>query len=189
MLRPTLFTACVAAVLAGCQPAAEQLAAKPMQEFVSQAGKFKVKMPGPPESQTHQFDEKIGPHRIKVAIAMHQVQARNEGYFVGVADIPNVPFLSAIETRQLLEKSRDGAIASSGSTLESSKSALLQGQYQGLEFSAKMPPPPRGVADGQIRGRIYLVGSRLYQLYVGGAPALVNAPRTAEFFDSFKVSE
>ena len=188
MHRPLAFVVCAAA-LAGCQPAAEQLAAKPMQEFTSQAGKFKVRMPGAPESQTHTAEYKVGQQTIRVSITMHQVQVRNEGYFVGVADIPNVQFMSPIETHQLLEKSRDGAISASGSTLDSSKSALLQGQYQGLDFSAKMPPPPRGVTDGLIRGRIYLVGSRLYQLYAGGAPALVNDPRTTEFFDSFKVSE
>jgi hypothetical protein len=189
MLRPIVFVACVAAALAGCKPPAEQLAAKPMQEFVSQAGRFKVKMPGPPESTTQDVNYKVGGQTIRVSIAMHQVQAGSEGYAVGVADMPKVPFMSAIETRELLERSRDGAISNTGSTLESSKSALLQNQYQGLEFSAKMPPPPRGVADGVVRGRIYLVGSRLYQLYAMGAPALVNDPRTAEFFDSFKVSE
>ena len=153
----------------GCQ--------RPMTEFTSTEYKFKAKFPGTPTAQEQTASG--------VKFKMFMTEARNGAYAIGVADMP----IPANEPTELIEKrldgARDGAIRNSNGTLQSSNPLTLAGKYPGREFTASITKPTQGL----LRGRIYLVGARLYQVLVMGKDGYVNSAEASAFLDSFQLVE
>ncbi|MCE9566307.1 MAG: hypothetical protein K8U57_30150 [Planctomycetes bacterium] len=187
MFRPVIFVVGLAVVIGGCKMPAEEPPAQ-LEEFVSKEWKFKVKFPGKPENKQQDAKQQIGARTIQIKVVMFSKSFRNEGFIVGVTDIPTAFEPDPIETQLMLEKGREAALANSGATLESSKSILFQGRYQGMEILAKSQPP-KGPADGLLRARVYVVGKRVYQTIVAGTATAIKEPRVAEFLDSFQVTD
>ncbi|MBA4187378.1 MAG: hypothetical protein C0467_05090 [Planctomycetaceae bacterium] len=186
MFRPTLIILGLAILIGGCKMPTEEPPAQ-LEEFISKEGKFKVKFPGKPEVKQQDVKEQAGGKVVQVKLLMYTKTYANESYMIAVAELPIAVDPTAIETRLLLEASRDGAIARSKSTLESSKSVLLQGRYQGMELLAKGPTD--GPPGSALRGRVYLVGKRQYQTLVVGTAAATQDARANEFLDSFQVTD
>ena len=187
MFRPAMFVVGLAAVIGGCKMPTEEPPAQ-LEEIVSKEWKFKVKFPGKPESKTHEAKQQIGTKTVQIKVVMFSKSFTNEAFMVGVTDIPSAFEPDPVETSIMLEKGRDGALATSGASLVSSESILLQGRYQGREILAKTQPP-KGPADGVLKSRVYVVGKRVYQTIVAGTSAAIKEPRVAEFFDSFQVTD
>lgn len=160
----------------------EDVATAKMEEFVSQEGKFKAKFPGKPETNRQTFDVQTRGKSLQLKLTTFATMTGDTGYAVAVAEIPLSGDLDPIETNILLEKGRDKALEDTGASLESSKSILLQGRYQGKEIIAK-------AKDAQLKARIYLVGKRLYQVIATGTGTFPTEARATEFFDSFSVFE
>jgi len=182
MYRPAALVLGFAVLIGGCKMPSEKPPEK-LEEFTSKEWKFKVKFPGKPEVK----QQKAGTKQVQVQITMFMKTFDDESYMIGVADFPMQHEPSPIETQIALEASRDGAIANVKGTLESSKSVLLQGRYQGMEIIAKLPPD--GPPDGQLRGRIYIVGKRQYQILVVGTATTIKNARANEFLESFQVTD
>jgi hypothetical protein len=166
----TLIVAASALLVAsGCKP--------PMTEFTSTEYKFKAKFPGKP---TEQEQTAVG-----IKFKMFMTEARNGAYAIGVADMP----IPANEPTELVEKrldgARDGAIKNSNGTLKSSNPIKLAGKYPGREFTASITQPTQGL----LRGRIYLVGTRLYQVLVMGKDSYTNSAEASAFLESFQLLE
>ncbi len=169
-----LFVVALAATATGCQ--------KPMEDFTSKEWKFQARFPGKPETK-----QKAGPFGTQMT--MFLTESRDGGYIIGVADMPIPADEPQTQIQARLDGARDGAVRNINATLESSNAITLQEKFPGRELTAKLPPQPNGPKDGILRGRIFLVGKRLYQVLIIGTPAYVNSAKSAEFMDSFKVLE
>jgi len=160
----------LAAAAGGCQ--------KPMEEFTSQEYKFKAKFPGKPKQE-----ERAGPFNTK--IIAFGTESRDGAYMVGVADMPIPAGEPDRVIQERLDGSVDGAVRNSGGTNQKSNPLTLAGKYPGREFSASIAKPKQG----QIRGRIYLVGTRLYQVLVMGTDSYATSSQANDFLNSFQVIE
>jgi hypothetical protein len=69
-------------------------------------------------------------------------------------------------------------------TLSSEKKISLPGGHHGREILANLNDKK-----GQIRARVYLVGSRMYQVMVMGIPGFVSAPDADTFLSSFELKK
>ncbi len=182
MVRPAMFVfGLLAVVIGGCQLPTSTTADQKMEEFTSKEWKFKAKFPGKPEKKQQAVAQ------TKMQLTAFTAKANDGEYTVAVMDTPLQAFMDPVEVQRRLESGRDMAIKTTEATLESSKSLLLQGQHQGMEITAKVPPSKS--SDGMLRGRIYLVGNRIYQTYAVGTGAFVNDARTTEFLDSFQATD
>ncbi len=84
---------------------------------------------------------------------------------------------------EVVQQRLDQAVKTFGSISDSRPVVL--GTHPGREFRAEIPGPPRG----QIRGRLYLAGGRMYQVLVIGTANYVDGPAATEFLESFDVEE
>jgi hypothetical protein len=144
-------------------------------EFTSTEYKFKATFPGSPK-----VDEQTA---LGVKFKMFSTDSRNGGVAVGVADMPIPPNEAEAEIQKRLDGARDGAIQNVGGKQRSSDRITLDGKYPGREFSADLTKP----ANAQLRARIYLVGTRLYQVLVVGTSNYVNSAEANTFLNSFKL--
>ena len=158
------------ALVAGCQPA--------MQDFTSTQLKFKARFPGKPKEQSQS-----GP--FNTTMTMFAVESRNGVYMVGVADLPIPTGESDAMIQNRLDGSRDGAVRNIDGTLKTSGAITLNGKYPGREFVASVTKPQQG----QVRAKIYMVGTRLYQVMVIGTDSYATNSQATEFLNSFQVIE
>lgn len=162
-----LFSALALSVSTGCHQ-------KPSTEFVSPDGKFKVKFPGEPEVKVESA--------AGIVLKMYLVESWGRSYMVGWADVPLPSWESESRTKSRLFDGRDGALkAVNGKSNGTSKTIQLLDRFPGLEFG--------GTAEGKhLRARIYLVGTRMYQLLVAdGTESFPTSAAADEFFNSFEV--
>lgn len=160
-----LFSALALSVSTGCHQ-------KPSTEFVSPDGKFKVKFPGEPEVKVESAPG--------IVLKMYLVESWGRSYMVGWADVPLPSWESESRTKSRLFDGRDGALkAVNGKSNGTSKTIQLLDRFPGLEFG--------GTAEGKhLRARIYLVGTRMYQLLVAdGTESFPTSAAADEFFNSF----
>lgn len=150
----------------------------PMAEFVSPDGKWKAKFPGKPNEQS-----KPGPMGITFTMFLREPWGNKGGYMVAFADLP----IPAGEPDHVLQKRLDdgvtGATNGVGGKLKDNKRVFLHGRYPGREFAAAITEPKVG----QYRCRMYVVGTRMYQVAVMGVDEFVNTPKTEEFLNSFEL--
>ena len=166
----TLLTVAVSLIAAtGCK--------RPMTEFTSTEYKFKASFPSKP---TEQEQTASG-----IKFKMFATESKNGAYMVWVADIPIPANESDAMLQQRLDGARDGAIKNVGGTQKSSSASTLAGKYPGREFSAGITQPTEGL----LRARIYLVGTRLYQVMVIGIDSYANSSEATAFLNSFKLTE
>ena len=151
----------------GCQ--------KPMTEFTSPEYKFKASFPGAPKQQ-----EKT---QVGLKFKVYSTEARDGAYMIMVSDMPIPPNEPDEELQARLDSAQDGAVQGAGGTLKTSTKITLDGKYPGREFSARITQP----ADGQVRVRIYIVGTRVYQVMVIGTDSYATAAEADAFLNSFKL--
>jgi len=102
-------------------------------------------------------------------------------YMVSYADYPPTA-LAANKVDAELDAAPSAALASvPGAKLTGVTKVTLDGN-PGREFTADAE------VHGRIKGRIYLVKNRLYQLVAGGSPEKVSDQDVQKFFDSFKLT-
>lgn len=155
----------------------------PAEVITSKDWKFQVRFPSKPEEKSQEHEG------LKIKLTIFSTTEKNGAYMVGVCDLP-IPEKESdemIETR--LDGARDGAVGNIGAELTSSTPIQFNKKYPGREFTAKLPPPPKGPPEGIVKARIYLVGTRLYQTMVIGTTGFVTARTADAFLDSFKITE
>jgi hypothetical protein len=156
-------------------PPKKKAAPKP-GEFVSAEWGFIAKFPSEPKTQR--------PQAAGGALTTFSVEAKDRVLMVVAADAPVGDDESAAQTQARLQSGQDRAIAGFGGTLKSSSEVTLAG-HPGREFTAAITKP----VVGQVRGRVYLVGKRLYQVMAVGPAAYVNSADARALFDSFRLAE
>ena len=178
--RRTVFLALLApALLTGCNL---NLGAEGSgHDFTSKEWKFSARFPDEPKEKTQTAPLPGGGGSIKFTIFISE--ARDGGCVVGVADMP-IPARESDAIVQLrLDGARDGALKNVGGTLKESKEIRLAGKYPGREFTATITQPMQG----QVRARIYFVGTRLYQVMVMGTDDYTTSKQADAFLDSFQL--
>ncbi len=166
---PRLLLLAVLIALTGCSQ-------KEMAEYTAADGNFKVKFPGEPKVTTQSANG--------VTLKMYMVESFGRGHMIGWADMPIPPWESESKTKSRLYDGRDGALkAVNGKSNLSTKSVLLEERFPGIEFG--------GEADGRhIRARVYLVGKRMYQVFVmSQSEEDLKSPEAEDFFASFGLLE
>ncbi len=156
-------------VLAGCQQ-------KEMTEYSAPDGNFKAKFSGEPKVTTTSANG--------MTLKMYLSESANRGFMIGWADMPIPPWESEAKTKERLYDGRDGALkAVNGKSNLTTKSILLADRFPGIEFG--------GEAEGRhIRARVYLVGKRMYQVFVMSRQEEdLTAPEAEEFLESFALLE
>jgi hypothetical protein len=155
--------------LSGCNKAE-------FKEFTSADGRFKIQMPGTPKEGS----QASGGTTMKT----YSIESRNGAYVVGYGDLPIPANEPEAAVQERLDGARDGAVRGGNATLSNSGRVTLAGKYPGREFSAKL-----NGKEGIIRAKIYLVGSRLYQVMVVGTDSFANSSDSTKFLDSFALTQ
>ena len=147
------------------------------KEFASQKGRFKVLMPGTPKQEQAETESDFG----KGVLHMNTAQAGKTMYGANYCDFPAK--IKKVPLKQVLDSSRDGAVANLEGNLASEKDMKL-GKHPGREIRI-------GVAGGKrlFRARVYLVEQRLYQVVVFGTKKAATSKEADKFLDSFKLAE
>jgi len=150
------------------------------KEFNSKAGRFAIEFPGIPKESA----QPVGEFTLKI----HQLRTSFE-YSVMYADYPEwVSDKDPALARKVLDNGLEGAVAAVKSKLLDVQEIALD-NHPGRQYTERMP-------DGSIlRGKTFLVGSRLYQIAIT-TPKEEDAPDAARqfylttakrFLDSFRL--
>src|SRR5262245_56373453 len=137
-------------------------------EYAPEGGRYKVRMPGTP-SEDKDPDLPEGVHKVSLS-------QRSGNYAVAYQDLPEGGGLS-VEER--LDRACDGALRSLKATEVSRKAIQLQGEHPGRELVAEYAGGTR-----RVRGRLFLVGRRLYQVLATGQKWWVESGAVTRFLDS-----
>ena len=153
-----------------------------MREVASPDGGFRIRMSGDPRVEQRNVDTPAG----TITGYWYSLEGKDSVFGVGFADYP----------RQILQRSppqgmfsgiRDSWVRRIEGKLDGNATDIqLDGKWVGMEFNA------RGKLDGRdawMRGRLYLVDNRLYQLIVFGNKATIPASEINQFMSSFKVAQ
>jgi hypothetical protein len=140
--------------------------------FPATDGKFRAEFPGDPKQMNQNAKG------IDVRMWAYE-KSPMEVWMLSVNDMPG-PSNNA-QAEFVLKKSAEGQYAGMKGTMRNSSKTQLAGKYPGIETEGS---GPLGV---QIRSRIYLVGSKMYQLLALGNQAMVDSDDTKKFFDSFQI--
>jgi len=156
-------------LLASCS-----LLSQPWVEFTSPDGSFSASFPETPEEQTQSIDTAAGP------ITLHgfTVDRGYIAYAVMYSDFPS-DLIQQGDPDLLLDGGVDGAVTNVQGNLVSKTTISLDG-HPGREFTIE--------SDAQqvtVKGRIFLVDNRLYQVIVVIAEGGSFESETAKFLDSF----
>ncbi len=157
--------------LAGCT-------AKP-QAFKSQAGRFAVMAPQPLQESTQAVTTQAG----KIDLYLFSTQQDNIGYFVSYCDYPP-DIMEKSDPERMLDGSRDGALSNAkGKLIDETKIALEGHPGRELAMETKDESGRRAV----IKGRMFMVKNRLYQVMVVAPRSRADEKELDQFIQSFKL--
>jgi hypothetical protein len=147
------------------------------KEFASKEGRFKVLMPGTPTQKQLDTESDFG----KGVLHMNTVQSGKTMYGANYCDFPAK--IKEVPIKQVLDSSRDGAVANLEGKLASEQDLKL-GDHPGREIRIE-------VAGGKqlFRARVYLVEQRLYQVVVFGTKDAATSKEADKFLDSFQLAD
>lgn len=176
MLSRFALTATAIWLFAACGCKQPQQTSTP-SEFTSVDFKFKAKFPATPKQE-----EQIV-KGVKQKLFIYETRDKVCGVAVSESPIPaDTP---DAKVQAWLDAARDISIRDAGGTHKSSSPITLAGKYPGREYTAELTQP----AKGTLRARMYLVGTRLYQVSAMGAENYATTPEATAFLDSFQLLE
>ncbi len=151
--------------------------AEDLAEFHSDAGRFKVLMPGKPP-----VTELKTPAGIMHVV---QVETKTGAYLAGWIDLPLDAADTAEKAQARLDRARDGMIASIKGKLLREKKITLEDKHPGRDLLADVSAPDQG----RLRGRLFLVENRLYQVIVVGTRGFTESEEADRVLDSFALTK
>ncbi len=162
----------VVAVLVSCGTASSK-------EFRSQEGKFSVMAPLSLEEGDQTVSTQIG----QIVAHLFVGEATDIAYVVSYADYPE-EFVTQSNSDLMLDGASNGAVSNVNGKLVIQNVISLQ-NYPGREIVADVKSPDG--TDGTMKGRLYLVGNRLYQVIVIATKGKVEVTKIDSFLNSFKL--
>jgi hypothetical protein len=154
-------------------PAAARAPAKP---FVSEAGGFRIDLPGDPVEQVKTADSPLGPLEFHIFAVTHG----GATYAASYNDMPEV--LALADPDRALEGGVEGALKNTRGKLLIKRNIAIDG-HPGKEFTSHVPGLP-GTTHCN-RARLYLVRTRLYQVVLAGTEEQVSGEAGERIFKSF----
>jgi hypothetical protein len=152
------------------------------REIASPDGGFRIRMNGAPRVEERNVETPAG----KITGHWYSVEGKDSVFGVGYADYPR-QLLQLAPPRNMFSGVRDSWLKRIEGRLDGNATdILLEGKWTGMEFAA------RGRLEGReawMRGRLYLVDNRLYQIIVFGNKETIPAPEINRFMGSFKVAQ
>ena len=156
--------------------AAVSLAAPPVV-FQSDAGRYAAAFPGKPRTETKELS--TGPGRRAVPVTTDKVDDPSGAVFaVTVADYPES--FRDVTPKAVLDGVRDGLKGPDGKLLTDGELTVGEAKHPGRELVIE-------AGRNLIRARVYLVGTRLYQVTVTGPKGEAGGRRGDEFLKSFEL--
>lgn len=148
-----------------------------LEEYTSDAGKFRVKFAGKPKVETKELAS--GPGGVQaIPVTTERCEGPNNTVFaVTFADYPD-SFLG-VKPKTVLDGVRDGMKGKDG-VVKDEKDVTLGGTVPGREFRIE-------AGKKVIRARIFLAGTRLYQVMVTGERQPADGKSADEFLKSFEI--
>jgi len=143
-------------------------------------GGFRVLMLPQPHYEKRQLDTPVG----TITAHLYTMELSDSVFGVGYSDYPE-QVLRMMAPRRMFMDVRDGWMKRINGRLQGEgKDIRLEGTYPGMEIVAS------GTVNGReayLRGRFYLVGTRLYQVVVFGNRDTIPLADVNRFFSSFKL--
>jgi hypothetical protein len=146
------------------------------KEFTCKEGGFQVLMPGTPKQADADTESDFGPG----VLHMNTVNLRTTYYGAHYGDFPEG--VKKLPLKQVYDSSRDGAAGNMRGKVASEKEIKL-GDHPGREIQID-------VKGGELRfrARVFLVGTRLYQVVAFGPKEAITSKEADKFFESFKLT-
>lgn len=151
------------------------------KDFASDKGNFRISVPDTPKESSQSVDTAAG----KINLTIYTAQVGSSAYLVSYSDYPE-DMMSAADPLKVLDGAMNGAITNFGGKLLTSSDITLN-DNPGKEFSADGKVVNAG--DGNLRGRIYLVKNRLYQIIVVGPKDKTVEADVVKYLQSFKLNK
>ena len=152
------------------------------REIASPDGGFRIRMHGDPRVEQRNVETPVG----RITGHLYTLEEKDSVFGVGFADYP-LPILQATPAEQMFAGVRDSWVRRIEGQLDGKAGDIrLDGKWLGMEFAARGKLEGR---DAWMRGRLYLVDNRLYQLIVFGNKETIPVSDINRFMGSFKVAQ
>ena len=152
------------------------------REVASPDGGFRIRMHGDPRVEQRNVETPVG----RITGHLYTLEQKDSVFGVGFADYPR-QILQASPPERMLTGVRESWLKRIEGRLDGdAKEIRLDGKWLGTEFAARGKLEGR---DAWMRGRIYLVDNRLYQLIVFGNKETIPVSDINRFMGSFKVAQ
>jgi hypothetical protein len=149
------------------------------QEFKSESGRFSVMTPVPLKETTQELESESG----KIKLYLFTGQDGNIGYFISYCDYP--PEVAKPERAEaMLDGARNGAVSNARGKLAGETRVSL-GDNPGREVVIEAVGPQEWAI--VIKGRLFMVKNRLYQIMVVSPRGRAGAAEYDAFLQSFKL--
>jgi len=152
-----------------------------LEDYQSEAGRFKVKLPGRPKTESK--DLATGRGKQVITVTTEKVDTLNGAVFaVTYADYPDS--YKDAPAKTILEGVRDGLKGTDGKVIKDEETSVQLNE-------AKIPGRDLRIEAGKsvIRARIFIHGQRLYQVLVTGTKDTVNTKDADAFLKSFELAK
>lgn len=145
----------------------------PPTHFIeSTHGRFQAKYPEKPAK----FTKKVGENEF----TGYQCESPEAVCSVAYVDLAIPGGEPAEKIRERLDAARNDAVSDAGGAFTGEKDAKVGSGILGREFTAT-------AGNKRLRGRVFLVGARLYQITVLGTEAFADSKDATAFLDSFQL--
>jgi hypothetical protein len=148
-----------------------------LKEFKSEDGRFKVLLPGKPETKTQKLPS--GPP-MKLYVARGGAGV----FMVATAEVPEAAKETDDKIQARLDAGRDQGLQDSKGNLLKETRIKLANKYPGREVLIELPGGKE-----VLRTRFYLVDGRIYQVAVVGTADFVNSAASNKFLDSLNINK
>jgi hypothetical protein len=144
--------------------------------YTAPDGTWQLRFPSPPVAEP------------SIGGGTRYVVATGSGtYLMEVSDMPAVADADAAGRRQVLNLAVKKMLMANDGTIEEQVDIRHSNRHDGLAVRATIRHGEASDPRGLYRGRLYVIGSRLYQLSVTGSAAVADNDVSDQFLNSFAV--
>ncbi len=147
------------------------------REYTNEEGKFSVLLPGEPKEETSSIETDTG----TIQIHLFGVPIGDTDYIVAYTDYP-AELINTKGAQGILDSARDGAVENTKGKLLSDETIDLNGNPGKLLVVES--PDGKGIA----QAKIFLVGTRLYQVFVAAAKEKANTEENQNYLNSLRIN-
>jgi hypothetical protein len=159
--------------LSGCSPTSPQ-------SFTSEEGAFSVVSPLSLQESSQSIDTQLGP----IEVHFFMGEDANRAFMVGYSDYPQ-DFVDQSDPQVMLDGAVNGAVSNVNGELVSEVKIHLSDRYPGREIVVTAMVDNN--QEGTLKGRLFLVNNRLYQIMSIAPSDNLNVQEMDDFINSFEL--